>query len=214
MLKSNSEPKTFTLIELLVTISVIIILLSLLLPALRSTKEKALQITCSNQMKQISVGTFSYINDYNAYFPCTKSGVSYAERLIGSSDYVGGHNPVSGYFSGIWVCPKHERPNKNRDSYGFNGFLNWDGYLTPSLVAYKITAVKKSPGSVPMILEEVDDQIAVIRTSASLEGTNYCTDYPHPQLIRTNVIFVDGHYEEKSQSEWNQLGYTILKWKD
>ncbi|MAE67249.1 MAG: hypothetical protein CMJ18_23555 [Phycisphaeraceae bacterium] len=59
----------FTLIELLVVISIMALLISLLLPALKHAKELGRRASCMSNTKQIALGMLTYANDFSSFFP-------------------------------------------------------------------------------------------------------------------------------------------------
>ncbi|BDI32900.1 prepilin-type N-terminal cleavage/methylation domain-containing protein [Capsulimonas corticalis] len=65
---SMKAVKGFTLIELLVVIAIIAILAAILFPVFAKAREKARQITCISNLKQIGLATLQYNQDYDEAF--------------------------------------------------------------------------------------------------------------------------------------------------
>ena len=59
----------FTLIELLVVIAIIAILASMLLPALKASKQSAKRIVCLSRLKQNNLGMQAYMSDFDGWAP-------------------------------------------------------------------------------------------------------------------------------------------------
>jgi prepilin-type N-terminal cleavage/methylation domain-containing protein len=93
--------KGFTLIELLIVITVIILLISLLMPALGMVRAQANKLKCASNMRNIAVGIMAYRSDNNDSFPgcfaeiCSAYSIS-PSLLICPVDGSRGRNPNMG----------------------------------------------------------------------------------------------------------------------
>jgi prepilin-type N-terminal cleavage/methylation domain-containing protein len=66
---NRREHTGFTLIELLVVIAIIAILAAILFPVFAKARERANTTACMSNMKQIGIGLYTYLSDYDECYP-------------------------------------------------------------------------------------------------------------------------------------------------
>jgi len=117
----RSRRRAFTIVELLVVISIILVLVALLLPALGVATRSAMEYACQNNLHELAVVVATYCADNEGYFPHAtgtgvissandwlyvpdrlssqaylKDGILLKQRRVGSTDQ---------YFCDLYYCP-------------------------------------------------------------------------------------------------------------
>jgi prepilin-type N-terminal cleavage/methylation domain-containing protein len=109
--QSMKTENTFTLIELLVVIAVIAILASLLLPALSKTKEKAYQVKCLSNRRQLALGFHAEMTDGSLIYLYDAAQVEFWRENGDAS----------------WICPAapyHAHRPPRPDGFSFLGTVS------------------------------------------------------------------------------------------
>ena len=119
----NRSSKGFTLIELLVVIAIIALLLSIVMPALQKTKEKAREVVCRSNLKQWALITALFAEDNDGKMLDNSSAMAAGKVWMTSlRDYYQDPN--------ICLCPSATRVSDSAtvNQFASSGFDRIRGY--------------------------------------------------------------------------------------
>ena len=113
-LENTRRRAGFTLIELLVVIAIIAILAAILFPVFAKAREKARQISCLSNEKQLGLGALQYAQDNDECFmQSNQNGYGWAETIYSYVKSVG-----------VYKCPDDSTAGTSVVSYMWNRNLS------------------------------------------------------------------------------------------
>jgi prepilin-type N-terminal cleavage/methylation domain-containing protein/prepilin-type processing-associated H-X9-DG protein len=188
----------FTLIELLVVIAIIAILASMLLPALKRSREVAKGIACASNLKQQGIMLNLYASDNNGYLPWSAMSGYYTHASKMYKDgYVKDLNvfmcpltsPEDYYVAGSDLfdaastdpLKTHYRSYLTNDKVMGWGGASWNPAIDP---LYKLSSIRNSAKKVGLYCGYLDTDSGTYKIGSCIGGVgNYSgfwsnTEYP------------------------------------
>jgi len=213
----------FSLIELLVVFAVIMILLSILMPALGKAREMAQSNCCSGNLRQIGLAQMSYLGDFNDYFG-NDGGLT--NLIFGRpTTYLPGGAVAGSYIDNmkLFACPDDTKIARGAPpfwylcSYAINGYLVGRYRLSNAADLYsggvydsgmrinQVASGKKGISGTSMFHEFFNVNNCIYWGNPARGGSDkIALQAPHNR--RGNHLFCDGHaasmgYQEVMSSD-------------
>lgn len=206
----------FTLIEVLVVVAICLILISILLPALKSARDMGKQIACAGNMRQLGQGSIMYADASAGWFPCSSvQGFPAGSWCYLLAPYAEGRDwVISGGMPqnsvGVFFCASSESSIKTGPytdpgsvkkllSYGYNSYvfdMNYASWNRPmSRVQNPTTLFLMSDLEYPQYSNQPVPLNARLGNRCTLGDWDALTPIRH--RIGSNVVFCDGHVDLK-----------------
>lgn len=208
----------FTLIELLIVIAIIAILASMLLPALRNAREKAIELECAGKVKQIASATLMYASDFSGFGPSgdfLPNALFVSDERGGIAAYLGVpeeycfYNSKYGIMPSIALCPKGARYGDANPYFG--PYYTESARNMNNSYALNDYLVRDHSGNLKKVKNPSTRMLA---TTSGIDhwnndgtaggGGGYC--YHRDQIAfrhgrKANLAFVDGHLESRKRDD-------------
>lgn len=209
----------FTLIEILVSLAVITVIMAIALPAYQYSRQKAYQVQCASNLRQLGIAVSAYAQDFNGYLPpyinmLPEDYPLWAESIesgcidLGYPDYHLLYRSLDPYVKNnkVWFCPT--------DPYAGVDVLHWgvrhlcSSYSFYFLWSPPLSNIVDSPRFPGDATREPPCQCMIIRDANTFVGMPIKATFPNQRgrgcehFKGINELYLDGHVKWR-RSSWS-----------
>ncbi len=224
-MKKTANRNGFSLIELLVVMAVILTLLGILLPSLQGVRERAYQVVCANNLRQIGVALTAYLGDNEGWFPLSGGCWHGSARHdfiqwggCGNDGYFDNRSAIWPYIpnKAVFLCPvdtknpqyRHgltygitDQTHYNKDCWNCIG-VNRRDVLNGELSRYAFAMEQETGGASG---PHIDSRYKMNGTDLIANGIG---DFAQWHFGKGGILYMDGHVEFHRWSSGNGGGCT------
>jgi prepilin-type N-terminal cleavage/methylation domain-containing protein/prepilin-type processing-associated H-X9-DG protein len=208
MFRAKDFLRGFTLIELLVVIAIISLLAAVLFPVFASAREKARQITCVSNMRQLSLAFMQYTEDNDEALPnafCAADGdgdktggwVAYNTFPVnnGANAFDVQIGSIYPYVKDarVYICPDDAQGRADGDSYAVNSCLMNPNAGAGTPYAGKSLSAFNSDSSLMLLGEEEMGPNSAVDSTDDGYFRYQNNVFSTRHVSGSNLSFVDGH---------------------
>lgn len=197
------KTKGFTLIELLVVIAIIAILAAIIFPVFAQARQKAYQVTCQSNLKNIATAIMLYVEDNDGKYP---NATPYS-TMFGWGNWETKLLPYIGNSVAMFKCPSDTRKpypdyapypyGKDLSSYSYNAWLAGDMFNpSPGLNDGALASLVIQPSKIIMINETSWDDPCASSVAYPLESPCFMAGaftHSYRHSGGDMFAFADGH---------------------
>ena len=199
----------FTLIELLVVIAIIAILAAILFPVFAQARESARRASCISNLKQLSLATLMYCQDYDDTFPaaCSYAGQPWMEPPYYCIAFKDCLDPYVKNQQ-VWLCPSGAKIDPAvTTSFGGNSywFPSCSSIYGPFWAVRNLAGVSLAAVTRPSDVVLLVDACPVWHSRNGYTAAQFWDAQQSGQVLGgiwvSNFAFVDGHAKTFSYTE-------------
>lgn len=180
-----SRGLSFTLVELLVVVSIVIVLLALLMPSLKSARDSVHRISCANNQRQLGQGMNMYASENGDFLPNWVNGDGVYKKLClaATGKFKGGSK-----LDKILTCPKNGNGGVTGDYRTPAYFIIFNGTLPGGGGYTSVRITKARTPSKTVYLGESSGNYTSLGSALSSDRIDWIN-----HINKANFLFLDGH---------------------